>query len=117
MPAMALLDRDGVYCSPRFHMAAKKAKIKAHIGAEVTCDFSLQTCSRGDSRPRLSGRAKLDINQQQKQSGLRPEDSRGRLSPGLGTEFRLPLRVSSRTCHRNVVRLVAQSKLRATTAS
>ena len=37
MPAMALLDRDGVYGSPRFHLAAKKAKTKAHIGAEVTC--------------------------------------------------------------------------------
>src|ERR1700674_5549564 len=42
MPAMALLDRDGVYGSPRFHLAAKKAEIKAHIGAEVTCaSFSL----------------------------------------------------------------------------
>ena len=37
MPAMALIDRDGVYGSPRFHMAAKKAGIRAHIGAEVTC--------------------------------------------------------------------------------
>ena len=37
MPAMALLDRDGVYGAPRFHLAAKKTKIKAHIGAEVTC--------------------------------------------------------------------------------
>jgi error-prone DNA polymerase len=37
MPAMALLDRDGVYGAPRFHLAAKKAKINAHIGAEVTC--------------------------------------------------------------------------------
>jgi error-prone DNA polymerase len=37
MPAMALLDRDGVYGSPRFHLAAKKAGIQAHIGAEVTC--------------------------------------------------------------------------------
>lgn len=35
MPAMALLDRDGVYGSPRFHMAAEKAHIRAHIGAEV----------------------------------------------------------------------------------
>ena len=34
---MALLDRDGVYGSPRFHLAAKKAGIKAHIGAEITC--------------------------------------------------------------------------------
>jgi error-prone DNA polymerase len=36
MPAIALLDRDGVYGAPRFHMAAKKAGIRAHIGAEVT---------------------------------------------------------------------------------
>jgi error-prone DNA polymerase len=36
MDAMALLDRDGVYGSPRFHLAAKKLPLKAHIGAEVT---------------------------------------------------------------------------------
>src|SRR5437868_2839574 len=38
MPAMALLDRDGVYGAPRFHMAAKRAGIKAHIGAELHCE-------------------------------------------------------------------------------
>jgi error-prone DNA polymerase len=37
MPAMALLDRNGVYGSPRFHMAAKKAGVRAHIGSEITC--------------------------------------------------------------------------------
>ena len=36
MPAMALLDRDGVYGSPRFHGAAKKRSLRAHVGAEVT---------------------------------------------------------------------------------
>jgi len=36
MPAMALLDRDGVYGAPRFHMAGKKLGLRAHIGAEVT---------------------------------------------------------------------------------
>ena len=36
MGAMALLDRDGVYGSPRFHLAAKKLPLRAHIGAEVT---------------------------------------------------------------------------------
>ena len=35
MPAMALLDRHGVYGAPRFHMAAKQYKLKAHVGAEV----------------------------------------------------------------------------------
>jgi error-prone DNA polymerase len=40
MPAMALLDTDGVYGAPRFHLAAKKFKLKAHIGAEVTGHLS-----------------------------------------------------------------------------
>src|SRR5580704_16378009 len=31
MPAMALLDRDGVYGAARFHLAAQKLKMKAHI--------------------------------------------------------------------------------------
>jgi len=35
-PAMALLDRDGFYGLPRFHMAAKKAGLRAHAGAELT---------------------------------------------------------------------------------
>jgi error-prone DNA polymerase len=45
MPAMALLDRDGVYGAPRFYFAAKKLKIKAHIGAEITFlpSYTLQT--------------------------------------------------------------------------
>jgi len=34
MPAMALLDRGGVYGAARFHQAAKKASLQAHIGAE-----------------------------------------------------------------------------------
>src|SRR5436305_2270137 len=36
MPAMALLDSDGVYGAPRFHLAANKIGLKAHIGTEVT---------------------------------------------------------------------------------
>src|SRR5579863_7517579 len=36
MPATALADRDGVYGAPRFHLAAQKAGIRAHVGAEVT---------------------------------------------------------------------------------
>src|SRR5688572_16248097 len=34
--AMSLLDRDGVYGAPRFHLAAKKLGVRAHIGAEIT---------------------------------------------------------------------------------
>src|SRR5580698_6709055 len=77
MPAMALLDRDGVYGSPRFHMAAKKAKIKAHIGAEVTCElFS----------PRRHGDTEKRNHKAKDSSAL----------PCLRGEFRLPLLVSSR---------------------
>src|SRR5581483_11891778 len=36
LPAIALLDRDGVYGAPRFYAAAKQNKIKAHVGAEVS---------------------------------------------------------------------------------
>jgi error-prone DNA polymerase len=35
MPAMALLDRNGLYGAPRFHITAEKAGIRAHIGAEI----------------------------------------------------------------------------------
>src|ERR1044072_6091986 len=41
MPAMALLDNDGVYGAARFHLAAQKVgKVKAHIGAEITVSTS-----------------------------------------------------------------------------
>ncbi len=50
MPAMALLDRDGVYGAPRFHLAAKKLDIKAHIGAEITS--LLPSCPKtGEAAP------------------------------------------------------------------
>src|SRR5579864_7190615 len=35
MPAMALADRNGVYGAARFHTAAKRIGVKAHIGAEI----------------------------------------------------------------------------------
>jgi error-prone DNA polymerase len=46
MPAMAIVDRNGVYGAPRFHMAAKKAGVRAHIGSEITC-------TNGNSYPLL----------------------------------------------------------------
>jgi error-prone DNA polymerase len=35
MPAIALLDRNGVYGSARFHTSAKRNNIHAHVGAEI----------------------------------------------------------------------------------
>jgi error-prone DNA polymerase len=51
--AMALLDRDGVYGAPRFHMAAKKPGIKAHIGSEITLALGNDHASRITSLPLL----------------------------------------------------------------
>ena len=48
-PALALLDRDGVYGAPRFHRAATAAGIKAIIGAELTIEV---TSSRLSLTPR-----------------------------------------------------------------
>jgi len=86
MPAMALLDRDGVYGAPRFHMAAQKAGIQAHLGAEVTCDCW------GSPRTEISRRPK---------------------STGNNHGFRLPLLVSSRVGYQNLCRLLTNMKLRA----
>jgi error-prone DNA polymerase len=38
MPAIALVDRDGVYGAPRFHMAAKTVGIRTHVGAEISVE-------------------------------------------------------------------------------
>src|SRR5271170_6774756 len=107
MPAMALLDRDGVYGSPRFHMAAKKAKIKAHIGAEVTCEnFSPQ---RHRATEQVIGRFTGAKNQ------LGPEQSKANdssVSLCLCGKFRLPLLVSSRLGYQNLCRLITKMKLR-----
>jgi len=35
MPSLALTDRNGVYGSARFHTAAKRAGLQAHVGAEI----------------------------------------------------------------------------------
>jgi error-prone DNA polymerase len=93
MPAMALLDRNGVYGAPRFHRAAKKTKLKAHIGAEVSCDFS---------PPRHRDTERTNRSTITFSSASLP----------LCGEPRLPLLVSSRTGYQNLCRLITKMKLR-----
>src|SRR5438105_15308474 len=50
MPAMALLDRDGVFAAPVFHLAATKAGIQAHIGAEVTSATGIRYALLAETR-------------------------------------------------------------------
>src|ERR1700757_4257989 len=52
MSAMALLDRNGLYGSPRFYLAAEKAGLKAHIGAEVSCEAFSPQRHRGTENAR-----------------------------------------------------------------
>src|ERR671937_173428 len=49
-PALGLLDRDGVYGTPRFHLAAKRAGIKAIIGVELTVSAFASASAGRDSR-------------------------------------------------------------------
>ena len=53
-PALALLDRDGVYGAPRFHKAALAAGIRPIIGAELTIRNSeLRTQNSELTKPRF----------------------------------------------------------------
>ena len=54
MPAMALLDRDGLYGAARFHLAMKKLGLQAHIGAEITSLLPRVVPSDNVALPRLS---------------------------------------------------------------
>src|ERR1700733_10149390 len=118
MPAMALLDRNGVYGSPRFHLAAKKARIKAHLGAEVHCqNFSPQN-HRVTEKNSIGYRftiAKDRISHRQFEandsSGAEP--SLSGVEKCLCDKFALPLLVSSRLGYQNLCRLITKMKLRA----
>ncbi len=87
MPAMALLDRNGVYGSVRFHTSAVRNKIRAHIGAEVAVS------SLG---ARLTPPAWLPHQHQSEPA-------------------RLPLLCESRQGYQNLCRLITQFKMRETT--
>jgi error-prone DNA polymerase len=54
MPAMALLDRDGVYGAARFHLAMKKLGLQAHIGAEITSLLPHLSFAEKSALPRVS---------------------------------------------------------------
>jgi error-prone DNA polymerase len=84
MPAMALLDRNGVYGSARFHTSAKHNNIRAHIGAEV---------SVSNFGPRLAPPQWL------------PHQS-------IAEPARLPLLCESRIGYQNLCQLVTKFKLR-----
>ncbi len=113
MPAMALLDRDGVYGSPRFHLAAVKNDIKAHIGAEISVVVQsprskVQSPGRGANASELSGsnleRRREDVGLWTLDFGQKPASSK--------EIFSLPVLVRNRTGYQNLCRLITLMKLR-----
>src|SRR5271169_5931375 len=115
LPAMALLDADGVYGAPRFHLAAKKMEIKAHIGAEVTCDSLHSVILNGASATRSEALAESKDpypHQAVPRVGI-PRSARNDNDAFRLPAFRLPLLVSSRAGYQNLCRLITKMKLRA----
>lgn len=84
MPAMALLDRNGVYGAARFHTSAKSNNIRAHIGAEI---------------------AVRDL-------GLRISPPRWLPHQHAPEPVRLPLLCESREGYQNLCRLITKFKMR-----
>jgi len=109
MSAMAVLDVDGVYGAPRFHLAAKKAEIKAHIGAEVTCGslHSVILSEANASRSEAFAESKDPFIKHAAGAIGLPRFARNDKS------FRLPLLISSRAGYQNLCRLITKMKVRA----
>src|SRR5947199_638435 len=96
MPSMALLDRDGLYGAARFHLAAAKANLRAHIGAEIRYDVAGFSNHRPAGFKQPSRRVSRTI----------PHSDHPTSAP------RLPLLVSSRVGYQNLCRLITRMKLR-----
>ncbi len=94
-PALALLDRDGVYGAPRFHKAALTAGIKPIIGAELTI------ASHQAGRTGRAGEA-----------GRGSQSSTDQAYPPH-QPFVLPVLCESADGYRNLCRLITRMKMRA----
>ena len=89
-PAVALLDADGVYGAPRFHKAARKAGLRAIIGAELTIAAHPDSRLATHQSPITHHRSRL-----------------------INHYWSLPLLVESQEGYRNLCRLVTRMKMRA----
>jgi error-prone DNA polymerase len=92
-PALALLDRDGVYGAPRFHKAAVGAGLRPIIGAELTIG---------------SGNAESQKSEVRSLKTASTSDFRLQTS-----HFLLPVLCESQEGYRNLCRLITRMKMRA----
>ncbi|HEY4228590.1 MAG TPA: PHP domain-containing protein, partial [Thermoanaerobaculia bacterium] len=98
IPAVALVDRNGVYGAPRFYKAAKAAGIKALVGAEVTLCGEAALSSRGAAATRDPFPS-------------RNVTRKGSLAPFGMTDPRLTLLVENPTGYKNLCRLITAGAL------
>jgi error-prone DNA polymerase len=117
MSAMALLDRNGLYGSPRFYLAAQRAGRKAHIGAEVSCEsFALpehNNFSPQRHRDTEKSNQKSEIKNLNSLPASVSEPTLSGVEGHLCGEFRIPLLVASRAGYQNLCQLITCMKLRA----
>ena len=118
MPAMALLDRDGVYGAPRFHLAAKKLGLRAHIGAEITfsphkefpvSSFEFQNHSNSGQPETRNPKPETAPTRNSK---LETRNSTGHRPLATDHCVRLPLLAASRLGYQNLCRLITGMKMR-----
>jgi len=93
-PALALLDRDGVYGAPQFYRAATAAGLKAIVGAELTIGGAQRSAPTGAYGGAQRVRAPF----------------KHPLSTPLSTPWSLSVLVSSQTGYRNLCRLITAAK-------
>lgn len=96
LPAVALVDANGVYGAPRFFKAARAAGLKALVGAEAaleSCEAAESPSSRGRGRSAAGAQGEGDL-----------------ASGGAGrSSLRLTLLVESRRGYRSLCRLLTAS--------
>ena len=90
-PALALLDRDGVYGAPRFHKAALAAGVRPIIGAELSLNLEVRS-EKLEVRTRQSSPSNFSL---------------------LTSNFLLPVLCESQEGYRNLCRLITRMKMRA----
>jgi len=124
-PALALLDRDGVYGAPRFHKAARAAGIQPIIGAELT--VAIEEAGRA-GRVGLARAGRAGVTRAGKAGGAGKAGTEIQGSPVLSVQplppflsnslppflpITIPVLCESQEGYQNLCRLITRMKLRA----
>jgi len=125
-PAIALLDRDGVYGAPQLYRAAKAAGLRAIVGAELTITHASSPSSgpaatKGDQQRVASAAAAgrqqpvFGPSSRQRRPAARSASSpsSGEQPPQVASNWSLPVLVASVEGYRNLCRLITRAKSRA----